>query len=336
MCLVLVLSRLADAPWLPAGGQADVVLSERDDPEPTPVSLVRLLVTDAEGRIFCVPRTGGRAGWDLPAAQAVDDGSTAAVAGLADEVLDRAVQTDLLGYVRNTVPDGTVYEWPSPVAYFLVHRVVGVPLPVIDGVWLAGPEAARELGERHWWPLVAVGHDAAVDMTDELIAAWGQWLERGDRDRDRLVAAATDALVLGIDTPALRELAGLYPHAVSSEIDDLVRQGAAELGLPVPTWEVAVRKEILKRARQVLTGQVAPPTLTSWAHRYIGHDRPSGWEALVRLDDEYGMLEEVRGYYEAPDRSERLEEIDQVVRAAAAAILDGETDLRRLMPTYWR
>lgn len=156
---MLVLSCLPDAPWLPPGGRADVVVHDPDDPVPSPLGLVRLLVTDSDGRIFCRARTGDRPGWDLPTAHVPDGGRQTAVEKLTTAVFGQVAATELVGYVRNTVPAGTRYEWPAPVAHFAVYRVLDHAVPVLDGTWLDDDAAAEHLGERHWWPLIAVGHD---------------------------------------------------------------------------------------------------------------------------------------------------------------------------------
>ena len=154
---MLVVSSVPDPPWLPEGGRADVVLAAPGDEPPTPVGLVRLLVTGPHGRVFTVPRTGGRPGLDLPTAAVPVAASVRGVlAGLVSDVLGRTAPTVQLGFVRNTVPPGTVYEWPSPVAHFCVYRTVDPQSPVVDGTWLDRDTAAVHLAERHWWPLLAV------------------------------------------------------------------------------------------------------------------------------------------------------------------------------------
>lgn len=232
---MIVLSCLPNAPWLPPGGRADVVIHGSDDPVPSPLGLVRLLIADSDGRVFCRARTGDRPGWDLPTAPVLDAGPQTAVDELATAVFGQVTATELVGYVRNTVPAGTRYDWPTPVAHFALYRVLDHAVPVLDGTWLDDDTAAEHLGERHWWPLIAVDHDKAAALTVELTATWGSWLDDVERDRDRITRSATDALALGIDSPALRELAGLAPDVVSPDVDLLVRQAAAELGLPTPT-----------------------------------------------------------------------------------------------------
>lgn len=201
---------------------------------------MRLLVADSDGRVFCRARTGDRPGWDLPTAPVLDSDPQTAVGELTTAVFGKVMATELVGYVRNTVPEDTRYDWPAPVAHFAVYRVLDRAVPVIDGTWLDGDTAAEHLGERHWWPLVAVDHGSATALTTELYATWGSWLDDVERDRDRITSSATDALGLGMNSPALHELAGLAPDVVRPEVDLLVRQAAAELGLPDPDEESTV------------------------------------------------------------------------------------------------
>lgn len=229
---MLILSCLPGAPWLPPGGRADVVVHEPDDPAPSPVGLVRLLVTDQDGRVFCTARTGDRRGWDLPTALVLDSGPQTAVDQLTTAVFGRLTTTELVGYVRNAVPAGTRYDWPAPIAHFAVYRVLDHAVPVLDGTWLDDEAAVEHLGERHWWPLVAIDHDGATALTTKLNATWRLWLDHVARDRDQITRSATDALALGMNSPALRELAVLAQDAAWPDVDLLVRQAAAELGLP--------------------------------------------------------------------------------------------------------
>ncbi|MBY0177348.1 NUDIX hydrolase [Curtobacterium herbarum] len=137
-----------DAPWLPPGGVADVVLG---GPVLRPTGLVRLLLTDGD-RVFCTPRDGsGKV--DLPTMRvgAEDHDGAVAIAGLARHVVGGPVPLRYVGAVRNTVTVPTPeYEWPTPVAVFAVWTTDAVP--VVPGEWLAGG-ADSVLAERHWYPL---------------------------------------------------------------------------------------------------------------------------------------------------------------------------------------
>lgn len=137
-----------DAPWLPAGGRADVV---RSDAAPSPTGLVRLLVR--RGReVLCVPRDDGRL--DLPTRVVPpDDPDGRRTAGeLARDVLEGVPRPAPVGFVRNVVTaPAPGYPWPVPLAHFSVWSAAGAP--VRAGRWLdVNDEALRE---RHWWPLAA-------------------------------------------------------------------------------------------------------------------------------------------------------------------------------------
>jgi hypothetical protein len=145
-----VLSSHPDAPWLPPGGRADVVLAQ-DDEAPDPTCLVRLLVV-RDGSVLCVPRDG-RGKEDLPTRVVPPGGDAlATVEGLARDVLGELVPLDVLGFVRNTVAAPTPeYPWPWPLAHFTVWRAEPSERRP-TGIWrsLADP---GDLVERHWWPL---------------------------------------------------------------------------------------------------------------------------------------------------------------------------------------
>lgn len=142
------------AAWLPEGGRADVVLAGVPAVVPSPICLVRLLVT-LRNRILVVPRPDGR-GLDLPTRRVEGAGWDEAVGALVRQAVDGDHPARLLGYVRNTVPGAPAgYPWSVPYAHFAVWHL---PLPddrSTPGTWLGAAEAEVELGRRHWWPLVA-------------------------------------------------------------------------------------------------------------------------------------------------------------------------------------
>lgn len=148
-----------------------MVLAGLDDEVAGAVGLVRLLITDNDGRIFCVPRIGGRPGWDIPTAPVGRGEADAAVDELTVTVFGSSLQVVLAGAVRNVVPAEVEYEWPSPVTYFCVYRPATVLSPVIDGVWLTSTEATAELADRHWWPLVPAAGRIRIDHFWALVDA---------------------------------------------------------------------------------------------------------------------------------------------------------------------
>lgn len=129
-----VIASTVDAPWLPPGGVADVVLG---GPVLRPTGLVRLLLTDGD-HVFCTRRDGAGK-LDLPTARvgAEDHDGAVAIAGLACHVVGGPVPLRHVGAVRNTVRVPTPeYEWPIPLAAFAVSTTDATP--VATGEWLDG------------------------------------------------------------------------------------------------------------------------------------------------------------------------------------------------------
>lgn len=152
-----VLASTQDAPWLPPGGRADVVLASGGEDPPEPTCLVRLLVVHDGGVLVSPRRDGG--GLDIPTRRVGGESPDAALRTLAAETPAFAVESALLGYVRNVVAtpaDG--YPWPVPEAHFAVwvsDLEAGRGRRAHTARWLDRHEAEEHLGERHWWPLAA-------------------------------------------------------------------------------------------------------------------------------------------------------------------------------------
>ncbi|MCM0621045.1 hypothetical protein [Nocardioides bruguierae] len=118
---------------------------------PSPTAVVRLLAV-ADAAVLVVPRPDG-GGLDLPTARVEGQDATGALRGLLAEHGVGVAEPVPVGWVRNHVPDPPVdYPWPSPEAFFVVHRVDLASRS--GGTWLPLGEAAEALGHRHWWPLV--------------------------------------------------------------------------------------------------------------------------------------------------------------------------------------
>lgn len=148
-----MLASRPDAPWLPPGGRAEVVLAGAGQGSPDPVCLARLLVT-RDGQVLTLPRADGQ-GLDLPTRAVGEESLTDCLEGLTLGALGVLRPTTLLGYVRNVVPSPeTGYPWPVPHAHFVVWHCVLPPADRVEGTWLDLGDAEGELGKRHWWPLV--------------------------------------------------------------------------------------------------------------------------------------------------------------------------------------
>jgi len=138
-----------DAPWLPAGGRAEIV---RSSIAPVPTGLVRLLLRDGD-RVYCERRSdSGKLDLPTESVSADDPDGRQAATTLANRVFGRPVDVSPMGFVRNVVPEGAAdYPWPTPVAHFTVWTAAGLPSA---GTWVDTNVADNPLKARHWWPII--------------------------------------------------------------------------------------------------------------------------------------------------------------------------------------
>lgn len=130
---------------------------------------------------------------------------------------------------------------------------------------------------------------------------------------DQVVRAAVDAIVAGLDSPSLGELAGLREE--SPWFDEVVSAVVEELGLPQEiSEETAVAFALRGKAQDLVDGRITPGDLASWAHQYVGHGGPVNAQVFVEADDEYD-------YVVAGSAAEAR--IDDEIRTAALAITHG-------------
>jgi hypothetical protein len=160
---------------------------------------------------------------------------------------------------------------------------------------------------------------------EEFLVAAGFWTDAFDPDRQRLVDAAVEALVAGLDSPALRELAGLYGDEDWDVVTGLVRMAASELDLPEPSPAKAVRIELANRCRAVLDGVSPPRSVTAWAYDLDGPatagPRFGALEPFIGIEYEYDYLQDLRDYTDAAGTAEGIEKLDHIVRDQARRIV---------------
>jgi hypothetical protein len=131
-------------------------------------------------------------------------------------------------------------------------------------------------------------------------------------DASEVVLASCDALVAGLDTPSLRMLAAASIrelHGRGHQIAELLQAALEELGMSYyPPGSLAGREAAVRAmADRVLSGDMSPRALTTWAHNTFGHDLALA-EPFAQLDDVYDTL---------PQTDLTLEEVDADVRDAA-------------------
>lgn len=114
----------------------------------------------------------------------------------------------------------------------------------------------------------------------------------GETHAAHVVSAACDALVAGLDSPALRALAACTRAEADYDVPEILPSACEELGLVFPEAGSPAGKEAAARAlaRQMVTGELTPRELAFRIHQRFGHELPLA-ERLAELDDEYDTLE---------------------------------------------
>lgn len=134
---------------------------------------------------------------------------------------------------------------------------------------------------------------------------------------------AADALVAGIETPALRELAGLPKEGDGYELRRLLDVVAAELGLTVP-GEAECRQLLVERwARQIVDGEVAPEV---GAARIWAQWSEAGGSSEAAPDSWLPFVNDASDWDELPGRRD---EIRASICTAARSLVDGAAGSHR-------
>lgn len=112
--------------------------------------------------------------------------------------------------------------------------------------------------------------------------------ELGMTSAGPVVEGASEALVSGLDTPSLRDLAGRSNTTTLTDIREVLEATYEELGhaYPEPTGPEVLLLALEHYALEFLDGRMSARDLVSWAHRNVGHDGPDAAHPLVLLDDE--------------------------------------------------
>jgi len=148
------------------------------------------------------------------------------------------------------------------------------------------------------------------------IAAWR--LSVGLHRSEDLPSIATDALVRGIDSPSLRELAGQAPRDVRESVDLFVA-ALDELGIDMPTEQDALWKLAQLTAAQITSGAINAYDGAQWIWWNLSHrqEREGDLRVFIGLASEWDDHPSARG------------ELD-------AAIVDAARDLlTRAEPRQW-
>ncbi|MER6678803.1 hypothetical protein [Streptomyces sp. NPDC000983] len=146
----------------------------------------------------------------------------------------------------------------------------------------------------------------------------------GEISATDVVTSACDALIAGLDSPALRMLAACTRAEADYDVHGLLPPALDELGLLLrPAGSLAGQEAAARAlAARTLAGELTPRELPFRIHQRFGHELPLAGQ-LANLDDEYDILE-------YGDRT--LAQVDADVLAEALRITqqtsrsDGATD----------
>jgi hypothetical protein len=134
------------------------------------------------------------------------------------------------------------------------------------------------------------GQDALARLQDAAVL-WSI----GSATPAEVVEAACDCLEAGVDSPALRILAGLSsaPNADSDELRRWLGDALGELSLTYYREGSRDGEDAAVRimARRLLAGAITPRDLTSWAYTRITREGTPLARELVDLDDAYERVE---------------------------------------------
>lgn len=242
-------------------------------------------------------------------------------------------------------PDGSI-------ALSAAERVVATELPILDVGelqhcldwarrqvnvvgWSADSRAYRKawvalflLGQVHLilngrpavgtvWNFVSSSRVGKEDRS----AAWhllktpvGLWRSSPKGGTKKLIDVATGLLVLGHDSPALRELAGKSITDTTYEVEPVVHRLLTEIGLETLLDVSADRAGLEAQLEYFLDGDVSLRRLSQWAHSAIGHEGDEECQPFVLLDDIYDDWESA---------GHDLEYLDVTARRAAHDFLAG-------------
>lgn len=97
----------------------------------------------------------------------------------------------------------------------------------------------------------------------------------GEQPAERLPGIATDSLVRGVDSPSLREAAGMSPNDVR-DTTDIFEKALAELGIDIPSEHDALWRLIRYCAEQIVDSDLQPREGAGWIWQQSRLFEPEG------------------------------------------------------------
>lgn len=152
---------------------------------------------------------------------------------------------------------------------------------------------------------------------DELLElAWEYAASR--KFPEDLPMAAALALARGIDSPALRELAGLGRRSDTAELHSLFEHALDELEMPMPSPEQAARRDLHRLARDLVAGRRTPRDVARVRHfadAWMNQDESDFVNYCCYFDD---MIEHIP--------ADRVPDAEAALMEAARAVVHDDVD----------
>lgn len=164
----------------------------------------------------------------------------------------------------------------------------------------------------------------ADEAREAFLEALVLWTWKDHVHGQDVVDAACTALVAGLDSPALRDLAGLYPDTPQDVLRLAVEDVVAELRITLPVGDDALSRFVLRQqARALLDGRITPRALTEWAYSTGSMRGSEGYSRLVGALWEYEEIDDLAEYLGrgTPTHPEATATLDTHVRRMARALL---------------
>jgi hypothetical protein len=126
----------------------------------------------------------------------------------------------------------------------------------------------------------------------DLVVARALWIVHSDA-APAAIEAATRALMEGVDSEPLRELAGESLDINVFELGALIESALNDAGVDTSgmTEGDAMRLVARHYAEQVIRDHMQAREFAGWAHSRIGHEGPAWAQDLVELDDVFDAFD---------------------------------------------
>jgi hypothetical protein len=153
---------------------------------------------------------------------------------------------------------------------------------------------------------VAVTHDRSTPAEQRLYDAVARWNPDTGHGMPDVIDAACQALIDGLDSPTLRELAGASLRDRSTDVRELTDRALDELAIPRPAERTAGRLVLTYLDREAL---LSHGLAVSWVAN--DYRDPDLFRVALQLDDDYQIFVDTPWRKRSPE--ELAEEVCEIL-----------------------